>query len=425
MKWFYSFLVGVVILMSFGVLAHAETAESLRSQISVGQNELGAIDAQINALKKELGVVGSEKSTLQSTIKKLETERKKVLADISYTQKHINVTDLEITELSENIRTKEEEIATQESAIAEVIRSLHEHDGISPVVAFLQNKTLGDFWRVLDDLMVVREDMQQAASLLSVARTALESKRGDAEGKRTDLLALNDEYKDQQKVLANTTQEKSTLLTQTKNKESEYQKQLKARQDAKAKIEAEMREYESKLQYILDPSSIPVAGTAVFSWPIAKPIITQYFGGTEFAKQNASVYSGRAYHPGIDIGAARGTKIFAPADGTVRATGNTDSAKGCWAWGKWTLIDHTNGLSTLYAHQDVQSVSAGQAVTRRTVIGYVGNTGYSTGPHLHFTVYARDAVTVKTFGATACASVPRPTAPTSAYLDPMLYLPAI
>ncbi|OGG60243.1 hypothetical protein A3C89_00555 [Candidatus Kaiserbacteria bacterium RIFCSPHIGHO2_02_FULL_50_50] len=425
MKWIGSLLLGIVVAASFGVSVHAETAEELRAQITAGQNELGAIDAQINALKKELSTVGSAKSTLQNTIKKLETERKKVLADISYTEKRIRVTDLEITELSESIYTKEQEIATQEYAIAEVIRRLNEHDNVSPVIAFLQNDTLGDFWRVLDDLLIVREDMQQAALMLSDARSDLESKRGDAEEKRTSLLALSDEYKDQQQVLTNTTQEKSTLLKQTQNKESEYQKLLKEKQDARAKMEAEMREYESKLQYILDPSSIPVAGTAVFSWPIAKPIITQYFGGTEFAKQNASVYAGRAYHPGVDIGAARGTKILAPADGVVRATGNTDTAKGCWAWGKWTLVDHNNGLSTLYAHQDVQAVSAGQTVTRGSVIGYVGNTGYSTGPHLHFTVYARDAVEVKTFGATACASVPRPTAPTSAYLDPMLYLPAL
>ena len=188
MKWIGSLLLGIVVAASFGVSVHAETAEELRAQITAGQNELGAIDAQINALKKELSTVGSAKSTLQNTIKKLETERKKVLADISYTEKRIRVTDLEITELSESIYTKEQEIATQEYAIAEVIRRLNEHDNVSPVIAFLQNDTLGDFWRVLDDLLIVREDMQQAALMLSDARSDLESKRGDAEEDRKSVV---------------------------------------------------------------------------------------------------------------------------------------------------------------------------------------------------------------------------------------------
>lgn len=418
-------LCALVFLFGSFSYAYAEEEAALRAQINAGQDRLKAIDEEISKYKSELNKVGAEKSTLQSALKKLDTEKKKVLADVAYTQKRIDVTGLEITELSQSIRAAEQHIATQEQAIAEVVRRLHEHDSVTPIETFLSYDNLGDFWRSFDDLMIVREDMQAATHALTASREALTAERTSAEEKRADLLALHSEYKDQQVVLANTAAEKSTLLERTKNKESEYQKLLKEKTDTRIKVESEMREYESKLQFILDPSSIPVAGTAVLSWPVAKPIITQYFGGTEFAKQNASVYAGRAYHPGIDIGTPRGTKLYAPYDGVVRATGNTDTAAGCWAWGKWTLIDHPNGLSTLYAHQDVQSVKPGQSVKKGDVIGYSGNTGYSTGPHLHFTVYVKAAVEVKTFGATACASVPRPTAPTSAYLDPMLYLPAL
>jgi murein DD-endopeptidase MepM/ murein hydrolase activator NlpD len=156
-------------------------------------------------------------------------------------------------------------------------------------------------------------------------------------------------------------------------------------------------------------------------------VITQYFGGTEFAKRNASVYGGRAYHPGVDFGTPRGTPIYAPLAGTVRATGNTDAVPGCYSWGKWTLIDHANGLSTLYAHQDTISVTPGQRVATSEIIGYSGNTGYSTGPHLHFTVYAKDGVSVRAFNeiktSTSCGSATTPVAATDAYLDPMNYLP--
>lgn len=420
-----SFLIGIFLTLFYALSVMAESVDSLRSQINDGNDQLKVLDEEIAKYKKELNKVGGEKTTLQNTLRKLETERKKVMADIAYTEKRIAVTDLEITELSQNILEKERDIATQEHAIAEIIRRMYEHDTTSPVVVFLQYDNLGEFWRSFDDLMIVREDMQRAAENLVFARKELDEQRLVAHTKRDNFIALNDEFKDQQQVLSNTTSEKNALLKETKNKESEYQRILREKQEAKAKIEAEVRAYESRLQFILDPSSVPAPGTPVLLWPIQKPIVTQYFGGTEFAKQNASVYAGRPYHPGIDIGTPRGTKVYAAYDGVVRATGNTDTAVGCWAWGKWTLIDHPNGLATLYAHQDVISVSPGQNVGKGGIVGYSGNTGYSTGPHLHLTVYAKSAVSVKTFGATACASVPRPTAPSAAYLDPMLYLPAL
>ncbi len=87
-----------------------------------------------------------------------------------------------------------------------------------------------------------------------------------------------------------------------------------------------------------------------------------------------------------------------------------------------------NGLTTLYAHQDVVSVQPGQRVETGQVIGYIGNTGFSTGPHLHFTVYAKDGVSVRQFNeiktVTSCGPAKTPVAATDAYIDPMDYLPA-
>jgi murein DD-endopeptidase MepM/ murein hydrolase activator NlpD len=229
-------------------------------------------------------------------------------------------------------------------------------------------------------------------------------------------------------VLVSNKNEQAKLLEVTKNEEQNYQQLLASKQQAKEDIQREMREFESKLQFVLNPSTVPTAGSAVFSWPLANVVITQYFGGTEFAARNAAAYGGRAYHPGVDMGAPSGTAIMAPLSGTVRATGNTDAVPGCYSWGKWTLIDHANGLSTLYAHQSAINVSPGQSVSTGEVIGYVGSTGFSTGPHLHFTVYAKEGVSVRKFNeiktVTSCGPASTPVAAVDAYIDPMLYLPA-
>jgi murein DD-endopeptidase MepM/ murein hydrolase activator NlpD len=91
------------------------------------------------------------------------------------------------------------------------------------------------------------------------------------------------------------------------------------------------------------------------------------------------------------------------------------------------MVRHPNGLATLYAHLSQIGVSSGQAVDAGTVVGYSGMTGYATGPHLHFGVYASAGVQISTLsadrGATSpCAHVSMPIAPLNAYLNPLNYL---
>ena len=85
-------------------------------------------------------------------------------------------------------------------------------------------------------------------------------------------------------------------------------------------------------------------------------------------------------HPGIDIGAGMGASIHAAAPGRVIVAGYSGG------YGNLIVIDHGNGLATAYAHQSRLGVSVGQEVSQGQVIGYVGSTGFSTGPHLHFEV---------------------------------------
>ncbi len=401
--------------------------DKLKQEINDRSQRLLDIEKEIAQYEQDLKKVGAEKNTLQKAINQLELERKKVQADIRYTEQKINATDLELSKLILEIEVTETDIDAQKRAIAEIIRRSYKVENESIIEVMLRHKQLSEFWSSLDTMLQVQRGMSEKVTELGSMKRLLDEKRDETEDRRGLLVDLKDQYGDQSNVLANNKAERTELLAATKNKESEYQKMIKAKQAAREQITAEMRSFEAKLQFILDPSTIPAAGTAVFAWPLKNVIITQYFGGTEFAKRNASVYGGRAYHPGVDFGVPRGTSIHAPLAGTVRATGNTDAVPGCYSWGKWTLIDHANGLSTLYAHQDTIAVTPGQRVATGEIIGYSGNTGYSTGPHLHFTVYAKDGVSVRQFNeiktSTSCGSATTPVAATEAYLDPMNYLP--
>ena len=109
--------------------------------------------------------------------------------------------------------------------------------------------------------------------------------------------------------------------------------------------------------------------------------------------------------------------------GIVEGVGNTDEINGCYSYGKWVLIRHNNGLSTLYAHLSKINVSTGQQVETGQLIGYSGDTGIVDGPHLHFTVYATQGVKITKFtNSINCKSNTIPTADTNAYLNPLSYL---
>ena len=427
-----TFLIGLSLIPGFffvtNITVHAQSQiEQLQADIRDRNSRLDQIQKEIAKYESALKEVGAQKSTLTSAIAKLELERGKVQADIKYTEQKITSTDLELNKLILEISAAEKDISTNKAAMSEIIRNVYQSNTESMIEVMLKHSHFSEVWGAIDNLQSVRNGLAARVNNLHELERTLESKRGQTETRRSELVGLKSQYTDQNSVLTQTKAERTELLSATKNEEASYQKLLKQKKAAKDQIEREMRDFEAKLKFILDPSSIPAAGTAVFAWPLSKTIITQYFGGTEFAKRNAAVYGGRAYHPGVDFGTPVGTPIHAPLGGTVRATGNTDAVVGCYSWGKWTLIDHANGLATLYAHQSVQSVVPGQKVATGEIIGYSGNTGYSTGPHLHFTVYAKDGVSVRPFNqikaVTSCGAATTPVAATEAYLDPMLYLP--
>jgi murein DD-endopeptidase MepM/ murein hydrolase activator NlpD len=87
------------------------------------------------------------------------------------------------------------------------------------------------------------------------------------------------------------------------------------------------------------------------------------------------------FHTGVDISAPHGTRVIAPADGTVIFAGRRAG------YGNIVVVDHKFGVTTRYGHLFKFNVQAGQRISRYDVIGYVGNTGRSTGPHLHFEMW--------------------------------------
>ncbi|MEK7493983.1 MAG: peptidoglycan DD-metalloendopeptidase family protein, partial [Patescibacteria group bacterium] len=199
---------------------------------------------------------------------------------------------------------------------------------------------------------------------------------------------------------------KETLLKQTKNKEKEYQRLIAEIEKQRKSTEKEVNVLEAKLRLAVDRAKLPV-GSGILKWPIDDVRITQGYGKPNWK----AAYD---FHNGIDIGAPTGTPVRASLSGKVIGVGNN----GKYAYGKWVSIDHGNmNITTLYGHLSLQKVSVGQNVVTGDIIGYVGSTGYSTGPHLHFTVFASESYMLLN-----SSSVPGLKIPVGGTINPIDYL---
>lgn len=441
-RGFIVILIALAVIFAFFILpayTRGETNEALEQKIRDSNAKIAELEKEIAAYESQLSAIGNEKKTLENEVSRLDISRKKIGTDIAVTERRISSADLELTQLGGEITGKEQQIETGKNVIGKSLRTIYQEGEITVAEYVLASAKLSDAWEETDKLRRLESALRDGIKVLQETKEELTVDYEAVEAQQKKLLSLKRELAGQKAILDQNRKEQATLLSQTKNKESEYQKILQEKKLAKAEFEQELSEYENQLAYNLDPSKIPSPGSGVFTFPMTEDFmarcrdkqkaygniycITQYFGDTPFARSGA--YDGKG-HNGIDFGVPEGTRIGATLSGVVEAVGNTDQYKGCYSYGKWVLVKHGNGLSTLYAHLSYISVGAGDAVGTGGLIGYSGKTGYATGPHLHFTAYVSDGVQLVRLGdiksKTNCANAIVPVAPTPAYLNPIQYL---
>ena len=421
-------ILAVFLVPIFGL--HGETVDELNSKIREQQKKILELDKQIQEQRQKVLQVGAEKSGVQSVINQLEASRKKIQSSISQTQAEIKESELTIQKLGLEINTKEENITENQSVIAKSIRKINQLQSTSLLEVLLTNESTSRFWDHVSRLESFNIEVRNKINSLRDLNVELKEKQELTEEEKRELELQTDELRGEHQSVEATKQEKAAILKQVADKEKTYQQILDQKILAKKQFEQELTNFESQLKIILDKSAFPTANNSVLQWPVDNVRITQNFGGTEFAKTNPGIY-GRPFHNGTDFGVPIGEKVKASLSGTIQGTGNTDAYPGCVSWGRWILVKHDNGLTTLYAHLSSTIVSPGQRVETGQTIGFSGNSGASTGPHLHFTLYASQGVTIRQFSefksGSGCAATgaTTPTAPLDAYLNPMDYLPSL
>lgn len=402
----------------------ASIIDILKEKIGQRTEQIKTIEKDIVNYKENLNKVGVEKQTLQTDIQSLNVAKKKIDSEITVTEKNIQTTNKTIEELEKEIQVKETSIVKSKLSIRDSIKSLQYIENTSLVENFLSGKTLVETSEYAAETANFQVSVNTYAEELVSLKNSLNEKKGVFVAKKTDLSKFKTELSGKKTAVIQTESEKSKILTQTKSKEAEYQKMLAEKLKQKEIFEREIFQFESELKLAVDPSKLPGARAGVIFWPLENIYITQYFGSTVAAQR---LYTSGS-HNGLDLRATDGTKIMTALSGTVWATGNTDIKKGCYSYGKWVLVKHANGLSTLYGHLSSIVAVPGTNVTTGDIVGYSGRTGYVTGPHLHLSVLATEGTRVMAIPPEKtknCSGIIIPIADPKAYLDPMLYLPSL
>lgn len=293
----------------------------------------------------------------------------------------------QVVSAQKELELKQKELEDRRVTLGKRAKGIYESGQGSYLELLFQSADLGDFItrmeyfsklvssdrQLLMDIQTQKEQITQKTLELQTQRDQAAQLKVQAASASSDLDKVKSEKRialDKNKQEQQATFENIDRLESESNALGDKIRKLQAAQAAQAAKEAK----EAKEKQATQPAL--KEGVSGYNWPVPG----FYEISDPFGWRTHPITQKQSLHTGTDIVAPSGARITAMGDGVVILAGwNT-------AYGYLAIIDHGKGISTLYAHQSVLNVTEGQLVKANQLIGYVGSTGWSTGPHLHFEV---------------------------------------
>jgi murein DD-endopeptidase MepM/ murein hydrolase activator NlpD len=359
---------------SSDVKKHQAAAAAARKKAAAEQAKADAllkqtqqIEGRITALETQVAALGTQIGTAAQRVAALDAEIALMQGDMASKQTQIA-----------QLKT---EYATRLAALGARMDSEYRDGDWAWLEMLLSSQDLADFIQRTEYVNLLITDDEAAATELENTKAGLDTATAEldrslvsVQAKRAEVKAQEDGLRTLQSTRDSTRasqqaaqNQKSALLAETKKNIAHLRAMALAEEQESARIATLLKRGGSH-------GSGKYAGT--LTWPApGHTRVTSPFG-----YRVHPILHVRKLHTGIDIGAPSGARIVAAGSGTVIFAGSNGG------YGNFTMIDHGNGLVTCYAHQRAIVVSRGTHVRAGTTIGYVGSTGLSTGPHLHFEV---------------------------------------
>ena len=384
--------------MTSGLLAPVRAAQSqkiltelqkLREEQSGIQKKRTALSAEIAENKKQTQSVVEQKSDIDrqielsnETIDNYNAQIQQYSLLIAEKQKELDEAELHETQLQEQYKAR--------------LRSMEETGTISYWSILFKASSFSDLLDRVDMIHEIAKSDQLMMKKLSEATEAVQQSREELEQEQQQMQTARDELAAQEAQLEMQRAEADALLLQIAEEcekmTAEYQGYL-AQEDALSKqvakaekdyYQALAKEEAARLAELNKQNNYVPANkdSSGFLYPLPYRVaITDSYG----YRTHPVTGQKTTWHNGVDLAAGAGTAIYATKSGTVTTALRSD------IWGNYVVINHGDGFSSLYAHMQGLIVKAGDYVKQGQTIGYVGSTGLSTGPHLHFTIYYNGA----------------------------------
>lgn len=347
--------------------SNAEKMKLLSSQAEAISSQLDVLNSQLSVLNADIADYDREISALDKKIANAQSKIDKIDADISATQEKI----------SERLR------ATYMAGSSSWIEILLESDSISSLLLRIQllasvtendNKLISKLEKQIEELNAAKAELDKDKKALEEKRSLLVEKKSELDSKNKTLSSKQSAYNANYRQI-------SALMTSLDRSSAEYQQELQRQYRKRAAFE---RQIDQLVSGGSQGGDNDYYDNGEMLWPV--PYKNSYIsaGYGYYDPEGDGTYT---MHPAIDIvvrengvNVSYGKNIIAAQSGKVLVRGYSDVG------GNYITIDHGDGYRTYYGHCSKIIASAGQYVEKGEVIAYIGNTGYVTGPHVHFQV---------------------------------------
>lgn len=377
MKKFLLSIIVVIIMLSGNLVIFAETSSDYHNKYVQKKQEESKTQEQINQVEQQIDTVLQEVVELNNSILDYQTQIDKLNEQLDVLESSISEKEKELSEKKEIL---EERLVTmymkKEKTFLDVVLS-------GNLMNFISNQKLIEQAANYDNKLIL--EVEELKTSLENEKNEIENIKKEKKQKAKELETVKAE---KEAKAANLSEEQKQLEERLASQKAAAEEFAKKERAAIAKEEAARKAAQSNSNKSgstnASPSiSNPYSGGKL-NWPCpSSSRITCNYG-------YRYIFGYREFHTGLDIGASIGTNIVAAESGTViyTQTGYSQNlnATGMASYGNLIIISHGNGLTTRYAHCNNVYVSVGQSVSRGEVIGAVGTTGCSTGPHVHFEV---------------------------------------
>jgi murein DD-endopeptidase MepM/ murein hydrolase activator NlpD len=343
------------------------------------QHQLQGLNGQIIATKTQIRQLLDQEHALQAQIAAMDAQLAAVQAQIDQETAKLVLLGQQVDQAKADLAQKQAELAQHIADFGRRMRIMYKSGQVSGLELVFSAANFTDLMnRVFFFNDIVREDRRQVAELQK-ERAAVEAMKADLEAKQAEQKQVVKQVQDQKAQLQVVRDQRAARVQQIAAIEAQFQRMLADMEAQRAALQAQIA--------ALIRESYRARSSGKWRWPM-DGVITQGFGCTSypFEPYEPSCPS-KHFHSGLDLAADYGTPVHAADGGIVHNfTMGCGWGGGLCGYGRYVVIVHAGGFTTLYGHLSSWAIGDGVQVDKDTVIGYEGSTGNSTGPHLHFEI---------------------------------------